>query len=82
MDQVEVVHIAPVGLGAQHLGHVVVDAVGVGHRAYLVRLAAQTQAHLALCVYQAVLEGDHARIEQCVGHLPLDGFVGYAGEVI
>lgn len=56
--------------------------LGVGHRAYLVRLAAQTQAHLALCVYQAVLEGDHARIEQCVGHLPLDGFVGYAGEVI
>ena len=82
VDQVEVVHVAPVGLGAQHLGHVVVDAVGVRHRAYLVWLAAQAQADLALRVYQAVLKGDHARVEQRVGHLPLDRLVGNAREVV
>ena len=82
VDQVEVVHVASVGLGAQHLGHVVVDAVGVRHRAYLVWLAAQAQADLALRVYQAVLKGDHARVEQRVGHLPLDRLVGNAREVV
>ena len=62
MYQVEVVHISTVGLGAQHLDYVVVNAVGVRDGAYLVRLAAQPQAHIALRVYQAVLQGDHARI--------------------
>ena len=82
VDQVEVVHVAPVGLGAQHFGHVVVDAVWVRHRAYLVRLAAQAQADLALRVYQAVLKGDYSRIEQRGSHLLLDGAVRYAGEVV
>lgn len=80
--EVEVVHVPPVRLGAQHLGHVVVDAVGVCHRAYLVRLAAQPQAHLALRVNQAVLKVDYSRIEQRGSHLLLDGAVRYAGEVV
>ena len=50
--------------------------------AYLVWLAAQAQADLALRVYQAVLKGDHARVEQRVGHLPLDRLVGNAREVV
>ena len=59
-----------------------VDAVGVRHRAYLVQLAAQPQAHLALRVNQAVLKGDYSRIEQRGSHLLLDGAVRYAGEVV